>query len=343
MVSSLLRPVTAYLAASSAAFLLPSRHQCRRRRWPRRVVSIIVLGTAGSITTVASSAQSSSSSVDQHYTTSCSNQLGMATMKLSSNDIDTGYLNASDAAALDEDLMTVPGFTLEQLMELAGLSVAEAVYQMLQNQQSNPESLANNNTSPQRILIVCGPGNNGGDGLVAARHLCMFGYETMVVYPTKTAAAIKHPHYINLVQQCEDLGITVTETMPDNWSTHYTIIVDAIFGFSFRGAPRPPFAAILQQLKSVQGDDAVTIVSVDVPSGWDVNGATTDRNDPLVPDALVSLTAPKRCAQTFYGRHFVGGRFLPPNLAKKYNIRMPNYPGVAQVVEITRPDKPPRK
>lgn len=53
-----------------------------------------------------------------------------------------------------------------------------------------------------------------------------------------------------------------------------------------------------------------------------------------VPDILVSLTAPKLAAKNYPKRHFVGGRFLPPALAKKYNVRMPPYPGVAQVMEV---------
>jgi hydroxyethylthiazole kinase-like uncharacterized protein yjeF len=239
-------------------------------------------------------------------------------------------LNAKDAADLDAALMSVPGYTLEQLMELAGLSVAQAVYQLLESSANRSKSL--------RILIVCGPGNNGGDGLVAARHLLLFGYETRVVYPK--LRSVQHPHYINLIHQCQDLGIAVTEDMPDDWATHYSIIVDAIFGFSFRGAPRPPYDTILQQLQSLRGNRDVITVAVDVPSGWDVDGngiTPSEEEDRFVPDVLVSLTVPKLCAQQFQGRHFVGGRFLPPHLAQQYNIRMPNYPGVAQVVEVTRP------
>jgi len=44
-------------------------------------------------------------------------------------------------------------------MELAGLSVSQALYRLQPIQKGN------------RILVVCGPGNNGGDGMVAARHL----------------------------------------------------------------------------------------------------------------------------------------------------------------------------
>ena len=52
----------------------------------------------------------------------------------------------------------------------------------------------------------------------------------------------------------------------------------------------------------------------------------------LRPDSLVSLTAPKEAAAFFQGRHFLGGRFVPPFIAEKYKLRLPAYPGVSQVV-----------
>lgn len=217
--------------------------------------------------------------------------------------------------------MSEPGFSLEQLMELAGLSVAEAVYQVVQEKRLDHQP---------RILLVCGPGNNGGDGLVAARHLVMFGYQSTVVYPKQ----VKKQHYINLVQQCEDVGIQIREDLPEDLS-EYDAIVDAIFGFSFHGTPRPPFDTILQAIANAE---ALT-VAVDVPSGWNVDKGDVAGTG-FVPDVLVSLTAPKLSAKQFTGRHFVGGRFLPPALGEKYGVRMPRYPGVAQVVEVGKTRRP---
>jgi hydroxyethylthiazole kinase-like uncharacterized protein yjeF len=251
----------------------------------------------------------------------------------------TGYLDAVSAAALDVELMSEPGFSLDQLMELAGLAVAEAVYQVVFSPERKAKATASGVTSKPRILLVCGPGNNGGDGLVAARHLVMFGMECVVVYPKQS----KKQHFINLVKQCEDVGITVLSEMPDDLvndnatekgRNQYTAIVDAIFGFSFHGEAREPFATILQQIQQAQTQQNILTVAVDVPSGWNVDEGDVAGTG-FVPDVLVSLTTPKHCSKEFLGRHFVGGRFLPPALAEKYNVRMPAYPGVSQVVEVS--------
>eukprot|EP00956_Cyclotella_meneghiniana_P010149 scaffold13986_cov58-Cyclotella_meneghiniana.AAC.3 len=243
----------------------------------------------------------------------------------------TGYLNAKDAASLDAELMSTPGFSLEQLMELAGLAVAEAVYSISQESVTVFDNDTDNDTTKKhRVLLVCGPGNNGGDGLVAARHLVHFGLQADIVYPKPSSKQ----HFINLIKQCRDMGIPITDEVPtiDAADNKYDIIVDAIFGFSFdsKSTIREPFASSIGDMIQLQKEYNTPMISVDVPSGWDVDGGDlTGMN--FKPDVLISLTAPKLSAKKFRGRHFVGGRFLPPEIAKKYGIQMPSYPGVSQM------------
>ena len=107
-------------------------------------------------------------------------------------------LGQQEAVAVDEDLMATPGYSVDQLMELAGLSVAAAVADAYARE-----------THP-RVLVVCGPGNNGGDGLVAARHLLQFGYSPTVVYPKRP----NKPLFVNLATQMELNGIPLLDALP---------------------------------------------------------------------------------------------------------------------------------
>ncbi|OAY81578.1 Pyridoxine/pyridoxamine 5'-phosphate oxidase 1, chloroplastic, partial [Ananas comosus] len=222
------------------------------------------------------------------------------------------YISQKDAAEIDEALMGPLGFSVDQLMELAGLSVAAAIAEVYKLSEYS------------RVLAICGPGNNGGDGLVAARHLYHFGYKPFISYPKRTSK----PLYSGLVTQLESLSIPFlsVEDLPQNLSDDFDIIVDAMFGFSFHGTPRPPFDDLIQRLVALKAFDnapkkSPPIVSVDIPSGWHV-----------------SLTAPKLCAKKFAGpHHFLGGRFVPPAIIDKYGLRLPPYPGTSMCVRIGKP------
>lgn len=150
------------------------------------------------------------------------------------------------------------------------------------------------------------------------------------------------------------------------------VVLDSIFGFSFKGPPRPPFAAALESLGSESRLEFVgritrpPIVSVDIPSGWSVDGgnpaaaatpplqsdATTPRasesqpsNDDadssspsrtFTPEVVISLTAPKKGMKGYRGQHFLGGRFVPPSIIAKYSLEgLDGYELDEQVVDIS--------
>jgi NAD(P)H-hydrate epimerase len=218
------------------------------------------------------------------------------------------FLSQELSRVLDERLMSDFGFGIEQLMELAGLSVAETVTKEFVK---------------GKVLVVCGPGNNGGDGLVAARHLHHFGYLPTVVYPKITENNL----FLRLMTQCRTLDIPILTTLPDLSS--FDLIVDAIFGFSFRGDIRPPFDEIIRDINS----SSKPILSVDIPSGWDVEKGNVT-NLGINPHVLVSLSAPKPCSQYFTGLHYLGGRFVPPKLAAELQFEVPHYLGFNQSVKL---------
>lgn len=87
------------------------------------------------------------------------------------------------------------------------------------------------------------------------------------------------------------------------------VVLDAIFGFSFKPPIRAPFDSVIPLLNQSR----LPIVSIDIPSGWDVEKGN-DSGLGLQPDVLVSLTAPKEGVKDFTGRHFLGGRFVPKSV-----------------------------
>lgn len=259
------------------------------------------------------------------------------------------FLNQRDAAALDEMLMGPEvGFRLEQLMELAGLAVAQALtaqwprrqllaQQGLSEEQFEAGERAKDGGQEPRVLVCCGPGNNGGDGLVAARHLRMLGFAVDVLYPM----APKTEFFQALLQQCRQFGCRVFDALDqlppaERVGAEYSVLVDAVFGFSFDASrpPREPFAQVMQLMveasrlhfrdgqiavAAVPGDASrAFLVSVDLPSGWHVERGPQrwlSRNQAqlqkpaqekgeeeeapvleLLPDLLVSLSAPKLAA-----------------------------------------------
>lgn len=259
-------------------------------------------------------------------------------------------------------------------MELAGLSVAEAVADATRHDVSCT------------VAIMCGPGNNGGDGLVCARHLWHFGYKRLRVVFSSSASSARHGgRFDHLWRQLHALGIATYDADVDNDNDEekdnekerrrkgssgklknmmdgddVDVWVDSVFGFSFnpqRGPIRTPYDDMIRTMNTAAA--TACIVAVDVPSGWHVDlgldyhqqrNESTDSHDDdnllrlVMPDVLVSLTVPKQfitCSAVAERRrvnqqwvHYVGGRFVPPAVASSLQLDVPKYKGVRQVVRV---------
>lgn len=148
------------------------------------------------------------------------------------------YLGQQEAIDIDVELFNKYKYSVDQLMELAGLSCATSI----------AKSYSLEKISNQQILICCGPGNNGGDGLVCARHLALFGFNTQIYYPKRTANTL----YQNLMHQCESMNIPILSELPDtlDFASKFCLIVDALFGFSFKPPVRQEFVGIIELMKN---------------------------------------------------------------------------------------------
>ena len=189
--------------------------------------------------------------------------------------------------------------------------------------------------STNRVLVLCGPGNNGADGLVAARHLkqCHIGNTecSVTVFFPKLATLTDSNHlYSRLVLQLNHEEVPIhtcyekffLEQTEGQLESQYDVVVDALFGFGFKGVMRSPYKEVVTFLNQSK----LPILSVDVPSGCNEN---KERTSVFVqkPFALISLMAPKICVKNLFSNassnsclHFLGQPMLPKTLALQYGI-----------------------
>lgn len=215
-----------------------------------------------------------------------------------------------DQLAIQE--LGIPGVVL---MENAGCHAAQAVIDLLRKGRKVDPAKAH-------IAVVCGGGNNGGDGYVIARYLHNVG-AIVTLYAAKdpkslTGDALSHfmitqKMGIELVLVTDEAELAGTRGA---WDTAH-IVVDALLGTGFTGQLRPHLAAVIAACNQARKWQA-SIVSVDIPSGLDCDtGAGGEAT--VFADLTVTFVAPKigfaqPQAKAFLGELVVAGIGTPPTL-----------------------------
>jgi ADP-dependent NAD(P)H-hydrate dehydratase / NAD(P)H-hydrate epimerase len=158
-------------------------------------------------------------------------------------------------------------------------------------------------TYGRRAVVVCGKGNNGGDGLVGARHLARWGARVAVV-AVEALADLREPAATNASRLDEAPSIRV---LPFSDATlareleRADVTIDAIFGTGFRGIPEDEWAGAIAGMNA----SLAPVVAVDIPSG--VNGATgAVEGDAVRADLTVTFGAAKVGAVVLPGAEFAG-------------------------------------
>lgn len=171
----------------------------------------------------------------------------------------------ADRAAVDS------GTSTSALMERAGRAAAWAAIRLAGGRYG------------RRVAVVCGKGNNGGDGYVAARVLAAEGLSVVCLTLTEDSKGAAKDH----LERMSATGIHPQAFGPGPLGP-FDVIVDAIFGTGFRGAARGEPARAIQAINA----SAAGVVAVDVPSG--VDGLTGAVDGPAVEaDVTVAMGAEK--------------------------------------------------
>ena len=176
----------------------------------------------------------------------------------------------ADAMRAAEDAAIEAGTSVEKLMERAGAGLAEAAYRF---------------AGPLPALVLCGPGNNGGDGYVAARHLKARGANVRVAAlaePKSDAAQWARSQWDGEVERL------AADTAPA------PLIIDAIFG---TGLKRGLENSVVQQLSRLC-EAAVVRVACDLPSGIETDSGAELSEAPAF-DLTVTFGALKPAHRLF--------------------------------------------
>jgi len=186
---------------------------------------------------------------------------------------------------------TVTGLAL---MERAGVGVVDALL-------SHWPELAD---GPQRAVVLCGPGNNGGDGFVVARLLKRAGWD-VDVFLQGDAASLPSDARANHDRWCE-IGSLAPLTQATLMAYVQTLaagpsavvpVIDALFGIGQRApldAVLAPVNAMIDAWFDGQGGASTPVfVSVDVPTGYDADTGAALARRPLPADLIVTFHARK--------------------------------------------------
>ncbi len=199
------------------------------------------------------------------------------------------------------------------LMENAGRGAAEWICETY-NEVLTEDSA--------KVQVVCGTGNNGGDGLVIARHLHNCGC-SVNVWIVGDRTRLTNDARVNL-SIILAMGLNISDIVDEDGVEHACrsfdvedVIVDAMLGTGFSGDVREPMATFIGRINASHCD---RIVAIDVPSGLDCDSGSVG-NVGIRASATMTFVAPKvgfkiPPAREYLGKIVVKGIGIPPSLVQ---------------------------
>jgi NAD(P)H-hydrate epimerase len=178
---------------------------------------------------------------------------------------------------VDRLMVEEMGISLLQMMENAGRALAEQARRML-----------GGDLGGHRIKVLAGPGGNGGGGMAAGRRLAIWGAEVAVVLGQPRDQIRDVPAQQLAILDRMEVDIHGPEEIGAEDAVQAELIIDALIGYSLRGAPREPMATLIRQANA----SGTRVLALDIPSGLDAD--TGQPSDPTIrAAATVTLALPK--------------------------------------------------
>jgi NAD(P)H-hydrate epimerase len=219
---------------------------------------------------------------------------------------------AAQMARVDEIMMDELGVDVLQLMEAAGLAVAEAARRQL-----------GGDVAGKRVLLLAGSGGNGGDALVAARHLLCWGATPSVVLSRALGTLGSTAEHQARAAHAIGVPLEIFADIGSDAFAGHELIVDGLLGFSGHGDPG---GAIGKMIRAAN-DQPTPVLAVDLPSGLDPD--TGAAGDPTIrAAATIALVLPKRGFLSDAGREHCGvvevaSIGIPPQVLARIGVETP--------------------
>jgi len=216
------------------------------------------------------------------------------------------YLTAEEMAEADRTSIEEFGISVLVLMENAGWAVARVARQML-----------GGTVEGRKICCLVGKGNNGGDGLVAARCLRNWGADLVVVLGGEKGELRDVPAGQLAIVDRMDIRVVG----PEGSFGGAALLIDALLGYGAKGDPREPTAGLIRRAN----DSGIPILAVDVPSGLDATTGTVG-NPCIRAHATVTFALPKTgfldpLARGPTGELYVADISMPEPVYRRYSAQ----------------------
>lgn len=218
--------------------------------------------------------------------------------------------------------MDIPELTSEQMIQVDRLMAEEygiALIQMMENAGRNLADLtiqlSGAPIAGRSVCVLCGRGNNGGGGMVAARHLHNRGAHVHII---RLAGDLKDTP----AKQWSSLKSMGLRNEPYFVLSDADIILDALLGYGLQGNIRPEVAVWIEKINAA----GRPVLALDAPSGLDTTLGTPGKFT-VVADATLTLALPKVGLMRASARPFVGDLYLadisvPPELYRKIGLEV---------------------